>query len=151
MKDARGFTLVELVVVITVLSILTAMSAPSFRNMVANARLQSLASDLQAAMMLARSEAIKRSDTITLNTITAKWQDGWRLVDTRNQLVREFDGQPGLLVSANVNSVVFQGNGRLANLAATPQFQVTDQAEVGDPRCVRLDRSGRAYVVRKEC
>ena len=65
-RRADGFTLVELLVALAVLSILLSVAAPSFRGLVADleqsTRYNRLASDLR----LARSEAIKRSGSVRL-------------------------------------------------------------------------------------
>lgn len=60
-----GFTLVELMVTLTVASILLLIAVPAFRSVTAGNRLTTQANDLVAAINLARSEAIKRNATIT--------------------------------------------------------------------------------------
>ena len=87
----RGFTIVELMVALSVLAILLALAVPSFTNATLGARLSSYANDLLASTQLARSEAIKRNAPVTLcassNGTTCAtsggWQVGWivRLAD----------------------------------------------------------------------
>jgi len=85
----RGFTLVELLVVLAVGSILLAIAIPSYAFLVNTSRLAAVTNDLVTALQLARSEAIKRGTRVTVCKIsdamaaapacstTANWQDGW--------------------------------------------------------------------------
>jgi prepilin-type N-terminal cleavage/methylation domain-containing protein len=55
----RGFTLIELIVVMAVAAILLGIAMPSFRSFVQNSRLATQANSLVYSLNLARSEAIK--------------------------------------------------------------------------------------------
>ena len=55
-----GFTLLELMIVITIVAILVALGVPSFREMIMNNRITSGANELATAFSVARIEAIKR-------------------------------------------------------------------------------------------
>ena len=59
--NGRGFTLVELMVTLTVLGILIAAAAPSFGAWVRNARVRTVSQALQDGVRLAQSEAIRRN------------------------------------------------------------------------------------------
>ncbi len=61
-----GFTLVELMVTLSVAAILLAIAAPSFDEAVGTSRLSSNVSELSSAVQLARSEAIRRNRRATL-------------------------------------------------------------------------------------
>ena len=87
--NGRGFTLVELLVVLAVGAILLAIAIPSYAFLVNSSRLAAVTNDLVTALHLARSEAIKRrmrvtvcktsnamADTPVCDT-TASWQQGW--------------------------------------------------------------------------
>lgn len=65
-KDLSGFTLIELMVTVAVLGILSAIALPSFSGLLASSRVNSAATDLWAAMQFARSEAVKRNETVTV-------------------------------------------------------------------------------------
>jgi prepilin-type N-terminal cleavage/methylation domain-containing protein len=62
----RGFTLVEVLVVMTITAILLAFAIPSFQTMIRNNRISSASNSLLAAMDLARSEAVRRSTVVTV-------------------------------------------------------------------------------------
>lgn len=66
MLKQRGFTLVELMVALSILAFSLAMVAPSFSIWVQNSKLRSYAESLQNALQFARSEAVRRNTTISL-------------------------------------------------------------------------------------
>jgi prepilin-type N-terminal cleavage/methylation domain-containing protein len=57
---SHGFTLVELMVALTIAAIILSFAVPSFRTFRQNNRLTAVANDLLGAMQTARTEAIKR-------------------------------------------------------------------------------------------
>src|SRR4030067_1501695 len=59
----KGFTLIELIITLTIAGILMAVAAPSMVGFVSSNRLASQVNELIADITLARSEAIKRSAT----------------------------------------------------------------------------------------
>ncbi|NAZ93477.1 GspH/FimT family pseudopilin [Vibrio toranzoniae] len=58
---SRGFTFLELLITISVLSILLAVAAPSFSSVSQTIKMQRLASELNGFMMQAKSEAVMRN------------------------------------------------------------------------------------------
>ena len=61
MKVKRGFTLIELMVVIVVIATLTAISVPNFLAYLPNARLKRAARELYSNMQLSKMGAIKQN------------------------------------------------------------------------------------------
>ncbi|CDT81229.1 putative Type IV fimbrial biogenesis protein FimT [Vibrio coralliirubri] len=60
----RGFTLLELLVTVSVLSILIAAAAPSFSSLLASSKLQRLAPEVHSFLITARSEAVTRNQEL---------------------------------------------------------------------------------------
>jgi type IV fimbrial biogenesis protein FimT len=62
----RGFSLIELMIVLLLAGAILAIGAPSFGDMMRNNRLTQAANDFLAAAHLARSEAVKRQFPVSL-------------------------------------------------------------------------------------
>lgn len=63
--QARGFTLIEALVVMTISAILVAMAVPAFQSIIRSSRISSASNSMLAALDLARSEAIRRASLVT--------------------------------------------------------------------------------------
>ena len=66
MRDTAGFTLWELLCTLSVVAILLGLAVPSFRAFVLDARRTADVNAFVLAVQLARSEAIKRGETVVL-------------------------------------------------------------------------------------
>lgn len=60
----KGFTLLELMVTVAVLAIVMSVAVPSFVNLVNGNRLTAQSNEILAALLLARTEAIKRNESM---------------------------------------------------------------------------------------
>ena len=86
-QNGFGFTLVELVVTLTVLGILTGIAVPQFTEFLRNSRRAATINELVASLTLARSEAVRRGvqvvvckavdDTACVSGAGDTWQAGW--------------------------------------------------------------------------
>jgi type IV fimbrial biogenesis protein FimT len=94
MDKEPGFTLVELLVTIVVVSILLAIGAPAFKDFIKNNRVTSQSNGHVSIIQLARSEALKRGTNMVVcpsnDQVTPKctgkdtWADGWILFSDLN-------------------------------------------------------------------
>lgn len=65
-RRAAGFTLLELMLTVTVAAVLAAVAIPNLRDFMRNNRITGSANDLLRAVQLARNEAIKRQQVVAV-------------------------------------------------------------------------------------
>jgi type IV fimbrial biogenesis protein FimT len=82
---SAGFTLLEALVVLAVLAVLTGVAAPAMTGLRLQHRMQAQAEDLLGSLMLARSEALRQQQRVTVCAraadercaLTGVWSQGW--------------------------------------------------------------------------
>lgn len=92
--EPAGFTIIEVLIVVTILGILASIAVPAFTDMVRNSRRSQTVEALTSSLMLARSEAMKRGQPVVVcgvvdannnlaidaaerNCAGLDWRDGW--------------------------------------------------------------------------
>ena len=88
-RQARGFTLLEVMVVVAIVAVLAAIAAPSFTPLIERWRVRSAAEDLTSTVYFARSEAIKRGGGVTIQAQSGDWNNGWQVTHTTNGATAE--------------------------------------------------------------
>lgn len=73
----RGFTLIEMMIVVAVMSIILAMAVPSFRQAIENARLSTQVNEFATALTTARTEAIRTGGSVWLTAKDDDFNNGW--------------------------------------------------------------------------
>ena len=150
----RGFTLPELLIVITVAGVMLAAGVPSFVEFIKNQRVKTASFDLFSSLVVARSEAITRNTSVTITpSSTANWANGWTIsyVDAGGSTVtlRDQASMPNITITGPA-SVVYRGSGRLTG-STTPQFQLTATGSTVTTRCINVDLSGRPVSKAAAC
>lgn len=145
-----GFTLVELMITIVVLGILIGVAAPSFRVFLAEQRIRSSSMDLQMALTMARSEAVKRNSRISLVPRNGSdWSGGWRVPDPNDVTLLTYTPGADVTVTGPGNGVTFRPSGRAA---ADGDFRIlVADVSTATPSCITLDSSGRATGGQGKC
>lgn len=142
-----GFTLLELLITIAVVSIMIGIAVPSFRDMVANQSVRSAAETLHSSIVQARAEAVKRNANVTLRPATGEtWSNGWLIVTAAapadSAAVHRERLAAGVTVSAGTTaSLVFRPSGRISGSAS---FELTSATDSSRKRCVTVSLDGRA-------
>ena len=79
---AKGFTLVELMVVIAVMAVLLMAVSPSLSDWMVNVRIRNTASAIEQGLQLARQEAIRRNQRVGFYLVSASTADAGTLDNT---------------------------------------------------------------------
>ncbi len=82
-RNQRGFTLIELMIVVLILSILLGVGIPSFREAFATQRVKTAAKTLFSAIKQARSEAIRLNgicEVYLVPNAATNWADGLQIL-----------------------------------------------------------------------
>lgn len=154
MRHWRGFTILELMIAVTVLGFLAVLAVPSFNQMITRNNLSAASNDLVVAMLTARSEAVKRECRVSVST-GSTWDAGWTgnvLTDiggcTAQEFVRHEVGSNNLVITTAGNigtAVTYDPEGRAVGLAGANAdfFTLTLDAQA---KVVCLTLFGRPYV-----
>ena len=149
-RKIRGFTLIELMVTVAVLAVLASLAAPSFRQMLAAQRVRTTGYDMVGDLVLARSEAIKRGENVTITPVVSNWALGWSVNVASTSEVLGGQGRVGNGVQFTMapTSITFDRNGR-TSVSSVVRIGLYDGA--ANKRCISLDPSGRPKNNKAEC
>ena len=114
MKKPLGFSLLELLVAVTVLAVLAAIAFPNYQTLVKNNRRTAQLNDLVSALNLARSEAVANGNNVevcaSIDQSTCSgvgpptpWHNGYVVRDTFTSGVVQ-------VYEASANTNTFRGN-----------------------------------------
>ena len=99
-RRLRGMTLVESLVVVAILAILAALTAPAFSGVLKKQRVDATSYRLVAHLQTARSVAIARNVRTTIAPIDGThWELGWQVFTDANRTA-QFDGDDELIATA---------------------------------------------------
>ncbi len=160
MRTLRGFTLVEMMLTVSVLGILIAIAAPSFTDMIEQNQMTTTANDLLASLLVARSEAIKRDTPIKVRkwNNSGGWSKGWKVriqgvSGTAGELLRHFTTHSDITIVAQgtVGSLRYLANGRgVRNNSNASLRPTTDYFEISmgnqELECITFMSTGRPSV-----
>lgn len=157
-RSDRGFTLVELMVAVAIMSILLTLAVPMMRNIIANSYASGVSNEFVAALSYARSEAVKRRSPITMCTSSnattcrtdgnaANWHLGWIILNGA-QVLRVGEQLGGGATVVGPTSLTYQATGS----APSNSFQVRLPNCTGNNnRDVTVGVTGRVGVSRVAC
>ena len=145
-----GFTLIELMVAVSVLGLLAALAAPSFQRLLASQRMRAVANNIIGDLVLARSEAVKRGESMTITPLSTTWDKGWQVsVASSSAIVAQQNSiGAGIVFTTAPASLTFDRNGRAVTTTII-RFGMSDGGT--GKRCISLDPSGRPKNTTSEC
>src|SRR5918995_6003078 len=154
-KTSGGFTLIEMMIAITLMAILMAIAVPSFKDASLGSEVRSIANDLVAHAALARSEAIKRNAIVTLcvsaDGLTCGaggWEQGWIVkpaIAGAPPILVEPAAAAGFRITGSTDTINFRSIGAGTTAATLKVCRATPT--VGhQERLVTIDAVGRAWV-----
>jgi type IV fimbrial biogenesis protein FimT len=170
-RRSAGFTLVELLVTVVVLSILLGLAVPAFRTFMQNDQQWVQQNNLVLALNAARSEAIKQdvfggvrvcSSTDAATCTGTPWNQGWIVLPSVNSFNPAAAPKPLQVIGAlppgttlneaNGNlSLTFLSSGvlntgLLANPAAPVAFKMCDSRGAAHARYLQVNLMGRVVA-----
>lgn len=167
----HGMTLIEIMIAIVIAGILMMMGAPSFNQMIQNARTRTAAEAIQNGFQLARVEAVKRNSTAYVE-LCGLPDSSWQVVATLagapavqsvvcpgtapnigEERVQERSGQEGsrgvtvTVTPAGATRLTFNGIGRVtSNSDASAAITQVDVANPNGNRPLRITVSAAGSV-----
>lgn len=148
----RGFTITELMIVVTVFAVLVGVALPNYNQFVRNQRVKNASFDVFSSLVLARSEAITRNTAVTLAPVTSgNWTSGWTVTANAGATVlRRQEAIPGITITVTgPASFVYAGTGRLSSASGTFELSATGGSIT--TRCISVDLSGRPVTKTSTC
>ena len=157
MPSVRGFTLLELIIVLIISMLLITIGIPGFQTLMQNNRLSNVASSIQHHLVFARSQSISLINYITVcplkdNKCTDNWITGLDVFIDINQSKTFDDGEVLLKSASNFNTsdeLVFPTTG----ITYAPDGQITGSSAqfrycAGNGQIgVSIAYSGRAKII----
>lgn len=169
LKKNSGFTLIEMIVTVTIVAIFASFAVPSFSELIKNNRIPTTANEFISSLVLARSEALKRSRDVSLcasnNQTTCNggtdYSDGWIVyadcdgndaltagpVDCNDdsvldeeEIIKVHNGFEKIFINSGSNNITFLFSGRIANATT---FNLGHESDSATVKQVVINRVGR--------
>jgi len=158
----KGFTLVELIVSVSIISILTAIAVPNYSNFIVQMRVNNEIAQLHRMLLITRNAAINSGQKAIIcpldNTFqcTSQWQNELStFIDINDN--KQFDNNESVIsIRGSINigdkliygkgrtKITFKPTGQLSGLA-NGTFRYCPQSHKNNSRGIIIARSGRLY------
>lgn len=139
MHAQRGFTLIELMIVLGLIAIMAGIGVPAFQTTIQNSRLTTTSNSLLGALQYARSEAVTQRAAVTVTPLDGtNWASGALIMRSTVKLRETPPAGTGVTVTGSASSIIYQPDGSTA--AAT--FSIQDSRP--SVRQVKVNGIGQA-------
>lgn len=146
---ARGFTLAELIVTISIVAILAAIAFPSYTQLMLRHRVQDAATDILIALNNARAEALKRNTSVGIAPASGgSWANGWAILDPNdnaNFVDKHAPVNQVAITLTGTSPIYYRSTGRLSANPGPAFSLAATQGNYTAAACVTVDPSGRPY------
>ena len=173
MKKSKGFTLIELMVVLSIVAVLATMAAPSLKRLLQSTAMSSNVNTFLADMRYARSESIRRGGGVVMcrsdepeaikakcgEGSTAGWESGWIIFHNLDNGDTRTLKEPLLRVQGpitGINTIAETGAATLFKFTATGRLNLNGATHLtfgsppayatDDQRIVCVNLGGRARI-----
>jgi type IV fimbrial biogenesis protein FimT len=153
-----GFTLVETMTTLAVASILLTAAVPPMQDFVIRNRMSAEVNTFVASLHLARSEAVKRMQNVSLCPVddsgncdasSEDWEQGWKVYYTDNAtgtdvVLQQNPTLPNRFkIIGNQNTFAYSPTGQLFNSGSNGTYTFCDTGGVAQARDVVVSSEGR--------
>jgi type IV fimbrial biogenesis protein FimT len=156
----RGFTLIELMITVSLVAILLSVAIPSFREVIQNNRAASQANALLAAFNLARAEAVKRGEQVRVCPSSdqatcsggSDWTVGWIVqVVSSAEVLQVWSAPPAVASSAGPTAVVYLGSGEVTDPALPDLVHKVKGCDGEQARTIDFSATGHPIISATAC
>lgn len=170
MNTQQGFSMIEMMIAMSLVAILSILAIPSMQQLINNSRSRSIASEFMSAVQFARSAAITRGNNVSIcaasNTShtscgsASNWDNGWIVFNDPNSDGVLANNNDRLMVSEQLpsNTVInsslayltFNDMGFLASSGGNFGMYVSG-CTADNSRSIAILSSGQATVAKIAC
>ena len=168
-RQTNGFTIIELMIVVSILGILASIAIPSFNELIKNNRRTVVVNELVSNLLLARSEASKRGQPVSICALPSggsnlcatsdktNWNYGWIVfLDTNDDgiaaagdMIRQYvNNYPDIKITAGGAGPFILKPFNQTSTNAT--IKICDQRGSSKARAIIIAPNGRARVSEKD-
>ncbi len=163
-RAARGFSLIQFMVTVTIVGILSAIAVPSYRFVTTTNRIAGEINNLLGDLQYARFQAIKQGQTVTICSSSngtscltgtgTTWNTGWIVFNDTNgsgtvdagdavlRIQQPFNGTDTLV--GGVSNIKFNREGFPIALTATATMTLhATPADTHSTRCIQIGINGQ--------
>jgi type IV fimbrial biogenesis protein FimT len=151
----NGFTLVELLITIIIISIILTIALPALQNLIINDRIRTTTNDIYFSIAIARSEAMKRNGLVDIFPVGTTWNSGWQVRTNggTNYIIQERETINSAIVingpteSGTPIQITYNSSGRLTTNSTGITFVIFPiSQEKINARCVTINLSGMPEI-----